>query len=145
MVLSTGYNARLVQSLWLVLATLYVVIVWRTAWVGDDAFITLRTVDNFVHGYGLRWNVAERVLSYTHPLWMFVVLAVYAVTREPFYSLIALGMVVSFSTFFVILRIARSGDGTAPFFVLPLVFSRIGDKAAAGLRAKLDELAASAV
>ena len=29
--------------------------------------------------------------------------------------------------------------------LLPLVFSRIGDKAAAGLRAKLDELAASAV
>ena len=44
----------------------------RTAWMCDDAYITLRTVDNFVSGFGPRWNVAERVQAYTHPLWMFV-------------------------------------------------------------------------
>jgi hypothetical protein len=25
-----------------------------TAWIGDDAFITLRVIDNFVNGFGLR-------------------------------------------------------------------------------------------
>jgi arabinofuranosyltransferase len=48
-------------------------VIW-TAWVGDDAFITLRTVDNALHGHGLRWNVGERVQAYTHPLWMFLTL-----------------------------------------------------------------------
>ena len=38
------------------------------AWVADDAFITLRTVDNLLAGYGPRWNVVERVQTYTHPL-----------------------------------------------------------------------------
>ena len=27
----------------------------KCAWVSDDAYITLRVVDNFVNGYGPRW------------------------------------------------------------------------------------------
>jgi arabinofuranosyltransferase len=45
-------------------------LVVRNAWVTEDAYITLRTVDNWVSGHGLRWNVDERVQGYTHPLWM---------------------------------------------------------------------------
>jgi arabinofuranosyltransferase len=44
--------------------------VLRFAWVAEDAYITFRVVDNFINGYGLRWNVAERVQVYTHPLWL---------------------------------------------------------------------------
>jgi hypothetical protein len=36
--------------------------VFYKAWVGDDAAITARVVDNFLHGYGLRWNVTDRCL-----------------------------------------------------------------------------------
>ena len=46
----------------------------------------MRTVDNFVNGYGLTWNVAERVQAYTHPLWMFLLFPIYFVLREPFYT-----------------------------------------------------------
>lgn len=66
-----------------------------TGWVSDDAYITLRTVDNFVHGLGLRWNAAERVQTYTHPLWMFLIAAAYAVTREAFLTTAAIGIAVS--------------------------------------------------
>lgn len=44
--------------------------VLQYAWVAEDAYITFRVVDNFIEGYGLRWNVAERVQVYTHPLWL---------------------------------------------------------------------------
>src|SRR5579863_7902587 len=44
----------------------------KNAWLSDDGYITLRTVSNFVHGYGLTWNIDERVQTYTHPLWMFL-------------------------------------------------------------------------
>ena len=54
----------------------------RSAWVCDDAFITMRTVDNLVHGYGPRWNPAERVQTFTHPLWAMLLVPFYAVTRE---------------------------------------------------------------
>ncbi len=56
---------------------LYVAIVINTAWLSDDAYITFRTVDNFVHGHGLTWNTAERVQSYTHPLWMLLLVPAY--------------------------------------------------------------------
>ncbi len=79
----------------------------RTAWICDDAYITLRTVDNFVNGYGLRWNVAERVQAYTHPLWMFLLAAVYAITREAFFTTLAVSMIVSIAVVvFLSFRIA---------------------------------------
>jgi arabinofuranosyltransferase len=40
------------------------------AYVCDDAFISFRTVKNFVNGYGLRWNTIERVQTFTNPLWI---------------------------------------------------------------------------
>ena len=76
------------------LAVVAIVLV-RTAWVCDDAYITFRTVDNLIHGYGARWNVAERVQSYTHPLWMLLLAAVELVTREPYFTSIALSLVLS--------------------------------------------------
>ncbi|PJZ70105.1 hypothetical protein CH373_09980 [Leptospira perolatii] len=53
------------------LLLLYVVL--ANSWVGEDSYITLRTVDNFLNGNGLRWNLHERVQAYTHPLWMFLI------------------------------------------------------------------------
>ena len=87
------------RRIWpIVLALLLVafaVVLLRTTWVCDDAFITLRTIDNLVHGYGLRWNVDERVQSFTHPLWMLLVAAVYFFTREAFYTVSALSLLIS--------------------------------------------------
>ncbi len=76
---------------------LLVLLAVRRAWIGDDAYITLRTVDNFIHGYGLRWNVAERVQTYTHPLWMLLLSLFYAVTREGFYTTILLSLALAMS------------------------------------------------
>src|SRR5262245_48503581 len=58
----------------------------RTAWVNDDAYITFRTIDNFLHGFGLRWNINERVQTYTHPLWMLMMLAASAISGEMYYT-----------------------------------------------------------
>ena len=82
----------------------------RTAWVCDDAYITFRTVDNLIHGYGARWNVAERVQSYTHPLWMLVLAAVELVTREPYFTSIVLSLACSLvAVTLLAFRLARTG------------------------------------
>lgn len=60
------------------------------SWIGDDAFITFRVVDNFVHGYGLTFNPDERVQAYTHPLWMLLLSAAYVVTSNLFYTALAI-------------------------------------------------------
>lgn len=74
---------------------IYLIILIRTAWMSDDAYITLRTVDNFVNGYGPVYNITERVQAYTHPLWMFLLSAGYYITNEPYYTTIALSMAIS--------------------------------------------------
>jgi arabinofuranosyltransferase len=64
---------------------LILIILWfvvHRAWYCDDAYITYRTMDNFVNGYHLTWNTYERVQAYTHPLWLFLLIPFYAVTRE---------------------------------------------------------------
>jgi arabinofuranosyltransferase len=66
---------------------IYVGIISLTTWVSDDAFITFRSIENFIHGYGLVYNVGERVQTFTHPLWMLLQSFVYALTgwfRPPF-------------------------------------------------------------
>jgi arabinofuranosyltransferase len=84
------------EKLIVVLAVaLFAVVMFRNAWLSDDAYITFRTIDNFVHGYGLNWNVVERVQAYTHPLWMLAVTAAYIFTGEIFYTSLFLSMLVS--------------------------------------------------
>jgi arabinofuranosyltransferase len=75
----------------------YLFLIVKDAWVSDDAYITLRVVDNFTHGYGLTWNVDERVQVFTHPLWMFMLSAFYCVVRDVYFSTILLSVVVSFA------------------------------------------------
>lgn len=48
---------------------LVVIVVIRTAWLSDDALITLRTALNLSHGWGPGYNATEAVQGYTHPLW----------------------------------------------------------------------------
>jgi arabinofuranosyltransferase len=106
------------------LLMLYGVVVVRTAWVSDDAMITLRTVDNLVHGYGLRWNVAERVQTYTHPLWMLLETIPYAITRSPDATLLFLGAVFSVLTVLILtFRLARDSE-RACLAILVLILSK---------------------
>ncbi|OGO15172.1 MAG: hypothetical protein A2Y93_00595 [Chloroflexi bacterium RBG_13_68_17] len=86
----------------LVATLLFGIVLIRTAWVTDDAYITLRTVDNFVSGRGLTWNPDERVQAYTHPLWMFILTGAYALTHEGFLTTIAVSMAVSMAAFWLI-------------------------------------------
>jgi arabinofuranosyltransferase len=76
----------------------YAAVLLRTAWLCDDAFITFRTIDNLLAGYGPRWNVAERVQTYTHPLWMLLCAAVAFFTHEIVRTTLALSLVVSLAT-----------------------------------------------
>lgn len=73
----------------------FAVLVVRYAWVTEDAYITLRTVDNFVSGWGPTWNVGERVQTFTHPLWMLVLTLFYAVTREAYITTLAVSALCS--------------------------------------------------
>ncbi|MBM4062676.1 MAG: hypothetical protein FJ265_16500 [Planctomycetes bacterium] len=91
------------------LAGLYLLFVLvRVAWLCDDAYITFRTVENAIAGHGLRWNVADRVQTYTHPLWMLLLLACRAVTGEVFYTALGLSAACTAAAVALFLRQART-------------------------------------
>ncbi|HUR33862.1 MAG TPA: hypothetical protein VM032_08700 [Vicinamibacterales bacterium] len=102
----------------------FAVVVLRSAWMHDDAYITFRTVDNFVNGYGLRWNTIDRVQTYTHPLWMFVVSAGYSITREVFFTVLAISAVLSVSTVLLIVFDVAATVALGCLAVAALTFSK---------------------
>jgi arabinofuranosyltransferase len=90
------------------------------AWVSDEAYVSMRTVDQFVNGGGLRWNPDERVQSFSHPLWLGLVSLVYAVTREVPWTLATIGALCSTAAFTLIALRGRERDWlscTLPFLL----------------------------
>lgn len=105
------------------LLLLYGVVLVRTSWLSDDAFITFRTIDNWSHGYGLTWNVPDRVQVFTHPLWMLLVLLVHALTGEFVFTVQILSVGLSLLSVGLLARGAASRRGAA-VAVLSLLLSR---------------------
>jgi arabinofuranosyltransferase len=135
---STPDLQRLLQTLAI---AVFAIVVVRTAWLSDDAFITFRTVDNFVSGYGLRWNVAERVQTYTHPLWMLVVAAPYSITREAFFTPLAVSVGCSMLAVWLLLTRIAASTATASIAASALIFSKaFVDYSTSGLENPLTHL-----
>ena len=81
---------------------LALIVIVRTAWMSDDALITLRCVMNFVHGYGPNFNIDERVQAFTHPLWFILISAATLVTRNVFAATFALSIIMSLATWWIV-------------------------------------------
>jgi len=106
----------------------------RNAWVCDDAYITYRTIYHFVNGYGLRFNVFERVQAYTHPLWLFVNAPVYALMRDAYLSSIVVSLTISFGcVYFALRHIAVSRVHTLLLFTLLILSKAFMDFCSSGL------------
>lgn len=74
---------------------LFFVVLLRTAWQADDAYAAWRLVDNFIQGHGLRYNVDERVQTFTSMLWTFLIAGVYAITGNIYYSSVCTSLALS--------------------------------------------------
>ncbi|MDQ7992786.1 MAG: hypothetical protein AAGC63_06470 [Propionicimonas sp.] len=116
------------------------VMVVRTAWVSDDAQITLRSVLNLVNGYGPVFNLDERVQAYTHPLWFGLLGLVSLSGANVFHVALGLGITVTMLVLVTVLRIAITPwHGLAGALVL--LFSRASlDYATSGLENPLSHL-----
>lgn len=106
----------------LIAAALLTILLVRTAWVAEDGYISFRVLDNLLHGYGLRWNIDERVQTYTDPLFLaFVTLATW-LSGNVYLSTIAVSFILTLAAFFLIVRgVPEAGILTA---TAALVFSR---------------------
>ena len=117
------------------------VVLIRNAWVGDDAYITFRTIDNLINGYGLTWNVAERVQSFTHPLWLLLHALAYFFTREIYYTTTVISLILTLTKMWLYIRRGASEMSVAILGVLIILGSKpFFDFTASGLENPLTHL-----
>ncbi len=90
--MSTPKRRRTVLTVGLAILSVSLV---RTAWLSDDAYISFRTADNILNGYGAVWNVGERVQVFTHPLWLALCTVAFGVTGDVYYPAIALSVILT--------------------------------------------------
>ncbi|MGE0754939.1 MAG: hypothetical protein AB7L92_07230 [Alphaproteobacteria bacterium] len=111
----------LLYAMWLA----FFLYILRNSWVAEDAYITFRVIENFTAGYGLRWNIIERVQAYTHPLWLLLHLPLHAITHNVFFSSIALSVLCSAAAVLVVMITAHKPVWmTALFLFTPLCLSK---------------------
>ncbi len=123
------------------LFAVFVIVLLRSAWVCDDAYITLRTVDNFYNGYGLTWNIGERVQTFTHPLWMLLISLIYFVEDNPYFSLIGLSVLLStFTLYLLINKISITASNSIIGILLLLSSKSFIDYSTSGLENPLTHL-----
>ncbi|MFC2094135.1 hypothetical protein ACFLSH_00770 [Bacteroidota bacterium] len=123
--ISTQKNTELLRNIIIIaLISFYVLIVAITAWLSDDAYITFRTIDNFINGFGLTWNVSERVQVYTHPLWMFILSAFYFITREIYFTSITVSILISTAAVLLLFYKLSNSITNTIFISLILIFSK---------------------
>lgn len=114
--------------------------VLKVSWVADDAYITLRTVDNFLNGYGLRWNVDERVQVYTHPLWMLLLIPFKALISSSLLAMMVPGWLATFATFPLLFKNARTRLGLIAAFCTLALSQSVIDFSTSGLENSLSHL-----
>ncbi|MBI3395947.1 MAG: hypothetical protein HY042_08940, partial [Spirochaetia bacterium] len=92
------------RSTWVVFTAAILGIASRI-WVTEDAAISFRIVENFYNGLGAVYNPGERVETFTHPLWFFLLVLVRGAGIPLYTGSIMLGFFLSACAFgFLIFR-----------------------------------------
>ncbi len=134
-------DAQLRKTILIFFILIFSIMVIRTAWVSDDSYITMRTVDNFFNGYGPVWNVGERVQAYTHPLWMLLISALYVLTKENYFTLIGLSLLISITSFAILaFKISKNWVAVIAGLVILIVSKSFVDYSTSGLENPLSHL-----
>lgn len=111
------------RPLRLLLLLVFFAVLVRTAWLSDDALITLRSVLNVTHGFGLTFNIGERVQTFTHPLWALLLTLGYLVISNVYWATFAIAFTTSLVVFW--LAIGRTASTAQAWLaVVVLLLSR---------------------
>ena len=128
----------------LVSLALFMMVVVDCAWICDDAYIGFRVANNFANGYGLRWNVAERVQVYTCPLWVLTLSLSTLVTREAYYTSMVLSLAASITAVLLLAsRLCRSLPRTCLVIIAAASSKAFVDYSTSGLENALGYLLAA--
>jgi arabinofuranosyltransferase len=94
--------------------SLFAIAIVKNGWLADDAFASFRAAANLVSGHGLLSNPPERVQAFTNPLWTLLFALGYWPTKNAYAVAIALGLICSLATAFMIAFSRRKGSPDQP-------------------------------
>jgi arabinofuranosyltransferase len=90
----------------------------RTGWATEDSYISFRVVDNFLNGYGLTWNVGERVQVYTDPLFLILLILGTSISGSVYWSSVVISLLMTMAVFFLLTH----KRGTPVILVITAIF-----------------------
>jgi len=129
-------DSKLRNTLIFGVSLIFLMVLFRTAWISDDANITFRVVVNFINGSGPVYNLLERVQAYTHPLW-FLFLSAGALIFTPSSTAFLLSIIFSVGAVVILARFAASNLNIV-IIGLAIVFSKaFVDYSTSGLESPL--------
>lgn len=114
------------KKLFVVLSLLgaFLAILLKSA-VYEDAYIAYRVVENYLSGYGLNWNLDERVQVFSSPLWLLLHIPFQAVFHNIYLVSLGLSSLCVAAMFIFSWKVFRRNPFLwACFFVTPFIFSR---------------------
>ncbi|MCC7009975.1 MAG: hypothetical protein IT184_14305 [Acidobacteria bacterium] len=130
---SPARPAPLPRLLAALVVIVFAAVLVRTAWIGDDMLISLRAVLNVTHGFGLTYNIAERVQAFTHPLWVLLVTLAYLVGGNLLLGTLALAGALSVAVVWLVLTRATTAAQAAAAGVVLLFSNAFVDYSTSGL------------
>ena len=118
---------------------LLLILFTKRTWVGEDAFIFFRYVDNLINGHGLVFNIGERVEGFTSPLWVFFLAGIRIATSFELRQIsIIVGLLLSTLSILLILFFDSSKKLFIPIGVILLITnSAFRDFATSGFETSL--------
>jgi hypothetical protein len=84
-------SSRVKIVYWL-LGLFSVFLLLKNMWIAEDAFITLRSVEQYLNGNGFRWNPHDRTQVYTSPLWFLLIVLTTFFSKTLFLNLVGLSI-----------------------------------------------------
>jgi len=84
---------------------LFFILFFKNAWVGDDAYIIFRSVEQLFAGNGPIWNPHERVQVFTSPLWFFVLAVSRIVSPDLYFNTITISLLLSILLLFLLVKL----------------------------------------
>jgi len=126
-------RVRTYQLILIAAFLLFLITLIKTAWISPRAYINFRIIENWVHGYGLGFNVGERVLPVSQPVWLLFLGSIYWFALSVlnlsdlnllYYLTLALSIFISLLTFIWLLMTVSGGTTKAIILVMGLLISK---------------------
>jgi arabinofuranosyltransferase len=112
-----------------------------TAWLNDDSIFTIRTILNWLDGYGPVFNIGERVQAYIHPLWFLVLSLFLGISNSIYLAVFLASLALSLAAVAMVIgRISTSFLGGVFALVALLSSKAFIDYSTSGLENPLSHL-----